>query len=373
MEQDERIEPVRVLHIVGSMHPGGIQNFIMNLYENIDRTRVQFDVILHEQTEGDYCDRIRELGGKVYKLPRMTAKPIANLRGIRKIVREGKYNIVIRHTPNAVVAPQLVAAKRGGAKCVILHSHSTNNPGKIRHRLGRFWIRHMRIERFACSEEAGRWMFGNSEFPVVRNAIDTERFAFSVQKRETTRRELGIEDSLLFGHIGNFAAVKNHTFLMQVFHEMAGIREDIRLICVGDGDLRVSVERQAAELGIADRVIFTGIRRDTDCIMCAMDMMIFPSVYEGIPLTLIEAQTEGLPMVISDTIHPGARVTDDLIHCMSIQQSPKAWAQEILAIADQKKERRSYAEEVGRSGYNISEIAGWYEEYFMSCGAGQKE
>lgn len=367
MEQDERIEPVRVLHIVGSMHPGGIQNFIMNLYESIDRTRVQFDVILHEQTEGDYCDRIRELGGKVYKLPRMTAKPIANLRGIRKIVREGKYNIVIRHTPNAVVAPQLVAAKRGGAKCVILHSHATDDPSRLLHCIGRFMIRHMRrVERFACSEAAGKWMYGkNRPFTIVKNAIDTQYFAFSPEKRAKIRAEFGLTDQTLFGHVGNFSPVKNHAFLLEVFAKIVGDLPNARLMCVGDGELREEIERKAFEFGISDKLILTGIRKDVDMLMSAMDMLIFPSLYEGIPLTLIEAQAAGLPIVASDTIG-SVEVTADLIQRKKLTEPAEAWAKACIDLLHSGGVRCSHTEEISAAGYDLQTLVRWYESYICN-------
>ena len=368
MEQDKRREPVRVLHIVGSMHPGGTQHFIMNLYESIDRTRVQFDVILHEQTEGDYCDRIRELGGKVYKLPRMTGKPIENLRGIRKIVREGKYNIVIRHTPNAVVAPQLWAAKRGGAKCVILHSHATDDPAKTLHRIGRFVSRHMKIQRFACSEAAGQWMFGrNRPFTIVKNAIDTQHFAFSPEKRVAIREELGIRDCKLYGHVGNFVPVKNHTFLMRVFAELAREDSAARFICVGDGELRVEIEEDAKMLGIKDKVFFAGIRHDTDAIMSSMDVLIFPSIHEGIPLTLIEAQAAGLPILMSEAVSKDVEVTENLVHRRNIAEEPAVWASEARILAGMTTTRECQRERIVAAGYDISELVKWYEDYFINA------
>lgn len=365
MATEETREPIRVLHIVGSMHPGGIQNFIMNLYENIDRQKIQFDVILHDKTEDDYCEQIEKMGGKVYLLPRMTRKPIANLRGIKKIVREGHYNIVIRHAPNAVVAPQLRAAKKGGAKVVQCHSHSTNDTDKILHAIGKFWMNHMKIDRFACSKQAGVWMYGKRDCTVINNAISVPKFSYSEEKRAAIREEFGIGNVRFYGHVGNIVPVKNHTFLMKVYKEISLIDDTARFICVGDGELREAVEAEATELGIRDKVIFTGIRKDADAIMSALDELIFPSIHEGIPLTLIEAQIAGLPILISDTIAESVDVTKGLVNRKSLDDGAASWATEATTLVDSVTDRSCQRDRIAAAGYDIDELTAWYEDYFL--------
>lgn len=363
---------IRVLHIVGSMHPGGMENFVMNLYRNIDRSKVQFDFITHTQSDPGYVQEIEQLGGRIYQLPRLTSNPVANLKGIKRIVKENEYVAVVRHTPNALVIPQLLAAKSGGS-VAICHSHSTSNAKMTVHRIGRFMMKHSNVERFACSEEAGKWMYGNKPFRVVRNAIDLDGFSFKQLSREKIRKEFGMEDNQpVFGHIANFVACKNHTFLMDIYHDIAQRLPDARFFCLGDGDLRDGIMEKAERLGIADRVIFTGMRSDAADFMSAMDVLIFPSVYEGLPLTLIEAQASGLPILVSDTVNPGIEVTQGLVCWKSIQEPSGKWAKEAVSLLKVNPSRVCQREAIQKAGYDIHDLAKWYEEYFTGLAQGKK-
>lgn len=354
---------IRILHVVGSMHPGGMENFIMNLYGKIDRTKFQFDVIVHMRREDDYVDRIREMGGRVYELPRLTSNPFANLRGIRRIVKENRYPLVIRHTPNALVAPQLWAAKRGGAMAVC-HSHNETDPKKLLHRIGRMMMRHMKIGRFACSERAGKWMFGNRPFRIVHNAVDMERFCFSDQKRSRIRGEFSLGGRHVYGHIANFIESKNHAYLINIYAEIAKMDRDAVFVCVGDGGLRREIEAQADALGIGERVLFTGVRYDTDAWMSAMDVLIFPSLFEGLPLTLIEAQAAGLPVLLSSNVTRDVEVTQGLISWESIENDPVEWARRAVELIQRGGDRTCQRDAIAAAGYDIRALAEWYEDYF---------
>lgn len=355
---------IRVLHIVGSMHPGGMENFVMNLYRNIDRSKIQFDFITHTESNPDYVKEIEQLGGRIYQLPRLTANPVANLKGIQHIVKENGYVAVVRHTPNALVIPQLLAAKRGGS-VAICHSHSTSNAKMTVHKIGRWIMKHSQVERFACSEPAGRWMYGNKPFRVVHNAIDLDAFSFKQESREKIRKEFRIADNQpVFGHIANFVACKNHTFLIDVYHEIARILPEARFFCLGDGSLRNEMMEKAKSLGIGEQVIFTGMRGDAYDFMSAMDVLIFPSIYEGLPLTLIEAQTAGLPILMSDTVNPEVEVTEGLCFRKSLQENAQQWAEEAVHLFQAKKDRTCQRELIKKAGYDIHDLAKWYEDYF---------
>lgn len=362
---------IRVLHIVGSMHPGGMENFVMNLYRNIDRNKIQFDFITHQESEASYVEEIEAMGGKIYQLPRLTSKPVENLRRIKQLVRRNGYVAVVRHTPNALVIPQLLAAEAGGS-IAICHSHSTSNPKMTVHRIGRFVMKHSKVERFACSEPAGEWMYGHKSCRVVRNAIDLELYAFNEEKRARIRTEFGIGESQpVFGHIANFVACKNHTFLMKIYKEIAERLPEARFFCLGDGDLREQIMKEAKELGIAEQVFFTGMRSDSANFMSAMDVLIFPSIYEGLPLTLMEAQAAGLPMLISDAVNHEAEVTKGLCYWKSIQESAAGWAEKAIKLLEEKNSRACQREALAEAGYDIHELAKWYEDYFERCAVGK--
>lgn len=362
MEQN----PIRVLHIVGSMHPGGMENFIMNLYRHIDRERIQFDFVVHLKQENAYTDEIRRLGGRIYELPRLTSKPFANLRQLYRLVKENRYRIVIRHTPNALIAPQIFAAKWAGAR-VICHSHNTTDPQKTLHRIGRFLLQSARIERFACSEEAGKWMFGrHGRVRIVHNAIDIDQFCYSEEKRNRIRDEFAIGSGRVYGHVANFIASKNHRFLIQIYKQISMADPDARFFCIGDGELKEQIEAEAEKLGIADRVFFTGIRYDVRDFMSCMDVLIFPSVFEGLPLTLIEAQAAGLPCLVSDAVTKDAEVTDGLVCFYPLEQPAQSWAKKAQELSDAAsgKKRSCQREKIAAAGYDIEQLSAWYTSYF---------
>ncbi len=354
-------EQIRVLHIVGAMYPGGMENFIMNLYENIDRSRIQFDFAVHMIKENDYTEKIREMGGIVYELPRLMRNPLKNIRNLYRIVKDNNYRVVIRHTSNALVVPQLWAAKKAGAVAVC-HSHNETDPQLAIHKLCRLFMGRCADVRLACSPNAGRWMFGNRDYQVVCNAIDVRKFAYDAEAGEKIRGEFNLEGKKVYGHIANFIASKNHKFLLRIYAEIAKLDGNAAFFCIGEGDLRHEIERQIDELGIRDKVILTGVRRDIPDFMSCFDMLVFPSVFEGLPLTLIEAQASGLPCLISDTITEEVIVTKNLVETKSIEKSPREWAEKAVEMA-KNNDRVCQFESIAQKGYDIKRLSKWYEGF----------
>lgn len=355
-------EPIRVLHIIGGMYPGGMENFIMNLYRNIDRNEIQFDFIIHQKKENDYTEEIERLGGRVYLLPRLTRKPVSNLRKIYRLVKKEHYPIVVRHTANALVAPQLLAAKWAGA-VTVCHSHSETDPQIRLHRLGQIVLRRAADFRFACSPKAGEWMFGKQSFEVVHNAIDIPRFAYQKEKADKIRQEFHLEGKHIYGNVANFAECKNHTYLLKIYRRIIDRDPDAMCFCLGEGDLRPKIEEEIRELHLEDRVILTGIRSDVEDFMSCMNVLIFPSVFEGLPLTLIEAQAAGLPALISDTITREVIVSEGLVEQLSIEADPDVWAERAVQLAGALQDRHCPYESIAAAGYDITKLAGWYQEF----------
>ena len=387
--------PMRILHIVGAMYPGGVENFIMNLYRHIDRERFQFDFIVHQRRENDYVPEIEAMGGRVYELPRLTKHPVTNLREITQLTRENGYAFVIRHTANALIAPQLLAAKRGGA-VTICHSHSSDDPQVRLHRIGQRLLPKAADFRFACSEQAGKWMYGETgTFQIIRNAVDLSLFSYTKEKGERVRAELGIAGRHVYGHVGNYIEVKNHPYLLKVYREIVNREPDAVCLCVGEGELRGQIEAQVRELGLTKNVILTGLRKDIPDILSALDVLIFPSIFEGLPLTLIEAQAAGLPMLISDAITEDVVVTEGLVERRPISEDPALWAERAIALANggiegdadavggagsgaaaadlgidcicQERSRTCQRERIAAAGYDLQELVQWYEVFFERC------
>lgn len=357
-------EPIRILHIVGAMYPGGMENFIMNLYRNIDRTRFQFDFVVHQQKDNDYTEEIEKLGGRVYLLPRLTRKPFSNLHRIRRLVRENHYPMVIRHTANALVAPQLLAAKSAGA-VTVCHSHNETDPQLRLHRMGQKLMRRAADIRLACSEKAGRWMYGDQSFEVIHNAIDIPRFAYHESKAAKIWEEFHLEGKHAYGNIANFIASKNHSYLLRIYREIIELDPDAVCFCLGEGDLRPQIEEEIKELHLEGRVILTGIRGDVPDFMSALDVLVFPSRFEGLPLTLIEAQAAGLPSLISDTITGDVIVTEGIVQQLSIELDPKEWAERAVLLAKEQSDRTCPYESIAAAGYDIRQLVQWYQEFIQ--------
>lgn len=355
---------IRMLHIVGSMSPSGIGNFIMNLYRNIDRSRIQFDFIVHEHRQVSFDDEILKLGGKLYYVTRKSVSPLKNFMEIRKIVHDGHYQIVFRHTDTATVALDLLAAKLGGAKRRIPHSHSTSTPNRKMHRIFQPVLNLISTDYYACSQDAGTWLYGHKRFEVIWNGIAVEDFCFDAEKRNRVRRQEGLEKQLVFGHVGNFLPVKNHLFLLEIFARIVRRKKNSRLLLVGDGELRNEIEKKADELGIKEQVLLIGVRNDTADLLQAMDLFFFPSKYEGMPIALVEAQAAGLPCLISDTITEDVIVTG-LVQKESLCSGAQIWADKALKLAGVSG-RSNMNEEIRRGGFDVKELAHRYEENFIS-------
>ena len=356
---------IRILHMVGAMYPGGMENFIMNLYEKIDREKFQFDFIVHLQKENDYTEQIGKLGGRVYEIPRLTKNPVGSLSMLYKIVKENNYKIVIRHTANALVAPQLLVAKLAGAK-TICHSHNETDPQATIHKIGKIMMKSAADKRFACSSKAGEWMYDTQDFQVIHNAINVDKFEYSQEKANRIRKEFKVDGKHIYGHIANFIESKNHMYLLEVFKEISKRDENAVFFCLGEGDLRPRIEAKIKELQLEDKVILTGIRHDAQDFMSAMDVLIFPSFFEGLPLTLIEAQIAALPSVISDTITKDVIVTEGLVSMESIQKEPEVWAKKAIEVFDSTKnnQRLCQRKAIQEAGYDMDMLVKWYEEYF---------
>lgn len=351
---------VRMLHIVGSMSPSGIGNFIMNVYRNIDREKVQFDFIVHETRPVSFEEEIKRLGGRIYTATRKSVNPVKNFLDIARIVKEGGYRIVFRHTDTATVAADLLAAAFGGAKERIAHSHSTSTPNQKMHRLFQPMLNALCTKRFACSDKAGKWLYGAKPYEVIINAIRLDEFAYDEAVRKRVRRQEGLSESFVIGHIGNLLPVKNHLFMLDIMTELVKKNPDCKMIFAGDGVMRQQIEEKRKALGLEDKVILLGVRTDTAQLLQAMDVFLFPSEYEGLPIAMVEAQCSGLPCVVSDVITADVDVTE-LIEKLSLETEAALWAECILKFAEMKRKAPDYELFVKR-GFDIREMVKRYEE-----------
>ena len=358
---------IRVLHVVTYMGRGGLETMIMNYYRNIDRSRVQFDFLVHRDFEADYDKEIQELGGKIYRLPPLNPLSKEYLSKLDAFFNKHKeYKIVHSHL-DCMSAIPLKYAKLHGVPVRIAHSHNSNQTKDLKYLLKLFYktkISKYANNLFACSNDAGRWMFGeNADFTVLNNAIDTEKYLFNNNTAQKIRKELKIEsDSLVIGHVGRFENQKNHSFIIDIFAEILKKNSTSVLLLVGEGSLRKSIEEKVNSLGISNKVIFAGLRTDVNELLQAMDVFLFPSLYEGLPVSIVEAQASGLPCLISDKVPLECKKTD-LVYQMNLSDSPDKWAEKVVELS--KIKRENTYEEIKESGFDIKSNAQKLEELYL--------
>lgn len=342
-------EPVRVLHNIASLHFGGSQAFVMNIYNNIDRTKVQFDFVVTPEEKKDLYSQVEQLGGRVYVCPKYTGKNhFAYCRWWNSFFQEHpEYHVIHGHVRSTAAIYLKIAKKHG--LVTIAHSHSTSNGSGLSavvKNVMQLPVRNTADYLFACSDKAGVWLYGKNaldkpNYRMVPNGIDLARFAFNVEKRQQIRRELSIsEKTFVIGHVGRFTAPKNHKILVELFAEYHKKNLDSNLLLVGDGELREAVEQQCNQLGIRDAVIMTGGKTNTEDYYQAMDVFVFPSLWEGLPVSVVEAQANGLTCLISDVITRDVNLTD-LIFYLPLDDK-KTWIENIKEV--ETKERKAVSE-----------------------------
>lgn len=343
------------------MDRAGEETFVMNVFRTIDRTNIMFDFLVTQRREGEYDEEIKELGGEVYHLQLITSggplKRLKNFFVLRNNLRpiSKNYTTFHIHTQHAMDAVlDAVAAKTAGFRIVIVHSHSTSTLHHVKaHHICRPILNHLPIVRIACSEKAGKWLFGDKgRFEIIKNGIVAENFWFNPKKREKIRSEEGWGDKTIVGHVGSFSYPKNHDFLVNVFKEYLGQNPDALLVMAGKGDLMDEIKQKVDSFGIADHVRFLGSRGDVNLLYSAFDVLLFPSHYEGLPVTLVEAQAADLPCLISDSITSETDIIPSLKR-MSLNQSAKEWAEVLLDIVEGSKQRKKVSRQIIDAGYDI--------------------
>lgn len=329
-------KPIKVLQIIGDVVGGGVETVIMNYYRNIDKTKIQFDFVVHKGALLQYITQVKNYGGKVYEITSYKSNILKYTYEIYKIIKENNYEIV-HSNMNSLSGFPLFAAYLAGAKVRILHNHTTDNPAEgirtIAKRILRPFARLFANQYWACSKLAAEWMYGkntvtNGKITIINNAIDLEKFKFNKEKREKLRKKLGIENCFVIGHVGRFVKTKNHEFLIEIFNEVLKQKSNAKLLLIGDGNLKSLIEAKVQNLGIEKAVIFLGVRNDVADLYNVMDVFVFPSLYEELGMAVIEAQVNSLPTIVSIAIPAEAKISE-YIKFISLQQPLKDWLNEV--------------------------------------------
>lgn len=363
--------PVRVLQVMGSLNRGGAESMIMNLYRVIDQEKIQFDFITHGGKEGAFSKEIIERGGLIYCCPRYKgSNHIKYIKWWNNFFEEHKEYAILHSHVRSTASLYIPIAKKQGLKTIV-HSHSTSNGSgitAITKKMLQFPLRNKADYFLGCSKEASIWLFGerivnSSRYHMLQNAIDTSiYYNLTEDEKKECREELGLLDTdKVLIHVGRFHESKNHSFLIDIFTSYLSSHQNTKLVLVGDGVLRKEIENKCLNNGVYRNVIFTGVRDDVPRILQIADVFIFPSNWEGLPVSVVEAQAAGLPTLISDHVTRDVELTD-LCSYLPINKGVTAWVEAIeKAILSSKK---SEIKKIKESGFDIYQSACWLTDFY---------
>ncbi len=357
---------ILVISTVGLIYDG-ITSVIREYMKAMDREGIEFYVADTIKTEDTVRKELENEGCKLVALPSRRKAPVAYFIKLAGFIRKEKIDIIHAHGNSATLTIELLAACIGGCKRRIAHSHNTRCDQKRADRLLRPLFRHLYTDAVACGVEAGKWLFEDKPFIVLNNGRDLDRFRFREEIRSSVRKEYELGDSLTIGHVGGFVPQKNHDFLLKIYQALLKQRPDIKLFMIGDGVRREEIERKAQELGIKDRIQFTGNTDRMAELLQAMDVMVLPSLFEGLPLVSIEWQAAGLPCIMSDTITKECAVTD-LINFLSLNEDADVWSKRLLQIAardDRLLQSKNACAWIRQKGFDIRDNAAVLKKLYM--------
>lgn len=361
-------KPIRVLQIVTTMNRGGLETMLMNYYRNIDRSKIQFDFLEHRSEESDYDKEIISLGGRIYRIDALNPFSFKYRKQLKQFFKNHpEYKIVHCHLDCMSSIP-LSYAKKVGVKTRIAHSHNSNQDKNLKYLLKLFYRRKISkvgTDLFACGDKAGKWMFGNNSFLVINNAINTKNFLFDKDTSNKIKEKLKLRDKFVIGHVGRFNEQKNHDFIIDIFKELVSINDNARLLLVGEGNLKNEIEKKVEDLGLSQYVVFYGKCDCVNRIMQAFDIFLFPSLYEGLPVTMVEAQANGLKCFISNKV-PEECIMSENVEILSLEDSAVKWAESINKYSEGYT-RKDMLKSISDNGFNIEKNSKELEVFYLNA------
>lgn len=368
----------KILQVFPTLTRGGLETFVMNVYRCIDKTQYQFDFLVN-LNKGDYREEVSAYGGKIYVVPQAVKGWRKYCKALDKFFKEHHNEYIAVHLQASSLSniTTLYYAKKYSVPIRIIHSHSTSvgQKGFIRmfhlliHHLSKPFVSRVATHYLGCSDKALDWLFKGTTVRqkaiIVKNGIKTEDYKYNPTIRKKIRSEFLIEDNLVIGHVGRLAEVKNHTFLLKIFREILKLKPNSFLMLVGDGPLKDNIQKQAQELGIVDRIIFTGIRPDVNRLLQGIDIIVMPSLYEGLPMCLVEAQASGLPLLLSDTISKQSKLLKN-VQFMSLTDTPEKWGEEAIALVNHT-ERTDTSAIIEENGFDIKKTTAQLVDIYNSA------
>lgn len=378
------MKEIRVLQVFTVMNRGGAESMIMNYYRNIDRTKVQFDFLVHRKERGHFDDEIALLGGKIFRMQPIKFETLVSYQKEldRFFLLHNEYAIIHSHL-NALSKFVLKKAMKFNVPIRIAHSHialttfryqsffrkdiSFKENFKI---LFKTYIKKSvskyATHYFACGIDAGNWLFGKENIhkvSIINNAIDASKFEYNAEVSKKNKRELSVENKLVIGHIGRFNTQKNHLFLIDIFKEIQKIQVNSVLLLIGEGDLMSAVKEKIKSYNLENAVHLLGVKSDVSYYLQAMDIFLFPSLYEGLPVTLIEAQAAGLKVITSENVSKEAKLTN-LVEFVSLEKPATYWATKVLECFSEYERPKTFSL-ISESGYDIKVNALELQQFYL--------
>lgn len=344
----------------------GVTNVIFNYLMAMNEDCGMFDYVSLNKPEDYYLNIIEKKGGRVFVIPRSSRKLFSYWNSLLNLIKQNKYDAVHVHGNSHTVVLELTAAKVAGCKIRIVHAHSTKCNSITLHKKLAFLFDQLCTHRIACGKDAGRFMFGKRPFVVINNGINTDKYAFRIEKRIKIRKHLGWEQCIVIGHVGYFKAIKNQSFIVDVFECIYKQNHNCRLVLIGEGPMREDIQNKLDSKGLSKVACMTGNIDNVNDYLNAIDVIVMPSLFEGVPLTLIEQQANGLPCVVADTITREADKTGNLLF-LSLHLSVEEWAQAVIRenCVNREESSKKAIENITKAGYSIKEEAKKLSQYYL--------
>jgi glycosyltransferase involved in cell wall biosynthesis len=344
----------------------GMTSVIMNYFREMNKESMQIDFVVINELSSELREEIFATGSKVFLLPRKR-NPISYIYQLNKLLAKEQYDIVHVHGNSAIMAIETLIAKKNKIPVRIAHSHNTTCSHMFFHKILYSLFRKSYTHALACGKAAGKWLFQNDPFEVLENGIDLRKFKFDENTRREYRGKIGVDNKIVLGHVGNFIEQKNHTFLIDFFAGILKKNSNYVLLLISDGNLFDSIKERVRKLGIEDSVIFLGKTAEVNKYLQAMDVFVLPSLHEGLPVVLVEAQAVGLPCIVADTVSEESKMTD-LLEFIPIN-GVDMWIKRILEmnLSDRNIKCKQAHIDIGKKGYDISTNADKLKKFYSEA------
>lgn len=361
--------PIRVLHVMGKLQIGGAETLVMNIFRKIDKNKIQFDFIVHGTEVGAYESEIEKMGGKIYRVPKYKGfNHFSYIKAWNKIFKEHpEYKIIHSHV-RSTASIILKIAKRYNLT-TISHSHSTSNGKGIKCLVKKILQKNIPKYSdylFACSKESAVWLYGEKNAKsdrciIINNAIDSSKYVYDEKIRAKKRKELGLDNKIVIGQVGRLEPVKNYSFTLKILKRCLEINSNYFLLIVGDGSLKNKIIEEIDKMSLTNNVIMLSNRNDVNELLQAIDVFIMPSIYEGLPLTLVEAQASDLPCIISSTISAGI-LDSNLVKKINLNDNIVEWCKAINSFSQYR--RKDNSKLIISNQFDIKENVEWLEKIY---------